>query len=358
MADAGRAGGGRTGAPPFTFGLAVTNEEPFEDLLVRVRRLDAGDAVDRLWVADERFRRDPWVTLGVLAAATTRLGFATAVTDPYIRHPALTATAMASVADAAGGRETILGLGAGASGFGALGIERPGPATAIREQIELSRRLWAEREAFSYAGKQIRFTDSRMGFTPPGPIPIWVAGRGPQILELAGELADGVLVASFVGGPLLEHSLARVAAGEARRRAGLAPLERGSWAYVAIDPDRAAARGAVRTGIAVALWGSRPIIAELGIELPAELTRLMAETAYSVEPEVIGRAAALVPEHLIDDCSIAGTADEVAAKVQRLTRHGISHLAAWLFPTRNRSLDAMVDDYVEEVIPRVRRAGG
>lgn len=339
----------------FTFGLAIGNEEPFEELLPRVRRLDAGDAIDRLWIADERFRRDPWVTMGVLAAETTRLELATAVTDPYIRHPAVTATAIASVADATHGR-AILGLGAGASGFAALGIERPAPAIALRETIELSRLLWESREAFTFDGRQVRFGDLRMGFLPPGTIPIWLAGRGPMILELAGELADGVLVASFVDGPLLAHSLERVAAGETRRRPGLAPLQRGSWAYVAIDPDRVAAREAVRTGIAVALWGSRPIVKELGIELPEALTRLMAETAYSVEPEVIGRAAALVPEWLIDQCSIAGTAEDCAEQIAGLSSRGFGHLAAWLFPTANRSMDTMVDDYVERVIPAVRAA--
>lgn len=337
----------------FTFGLAVPNDEPFDELLPRVRRLDAGSGIDRLWVADERFRRDPWVTMGLLAAETRRLELATAVTDPYIRHPALTANAIATVADASGGR-AILGLGAGASGFGALSIERPAPATAIRETIELSRRLWSSTDAFSYEGRQVAFKDSRLGFLPPAPIPIWIAGRGPQILELAGELADGVLVASFVDGPLLEHSLERVAAGESRRRPGLRPLERASWAYVAIDPDREAARTAVRTGIAVAMWGSRPIVKQLGIELPAELTQLMEETAYSVEHDVIGRAAALIPEWLIDQCSIAGTAEEVAAGIGRLAGHGFGHLAAWIFPTPGRSLDQMVDDLVEQVIPAVR----
>lgn len=337
----------------FTFGLAVPNDEPFDELLPRVRRLDAGTGIDRLWVADERFRRDPWVTLGLLAAETRRLELATAVTDPYIRHPALTANAMATVADASGGR-AILGLGAGASGFGALSIERPAPATAIRETIELSRLLWSSTESLSFEGRQVSFKDSRLGFLPPAPIPIWIAGRGPQILELAGELADGVLVASFVDGPLLEHSLERVAAGEARRRPGLRPLEKASWAYVAIDPDRDAARAAVRTGIAVAMWGSRPIVKQLGIELPAELARLMEETAYSVEPDVIGRAAALIPEWLIDQCSIAGTADECAAKIRRLAGRGFGHLAAWIFPTPGRTLDAMVDDLVERVIPAVR----
>jgi alkanesulfonate monooxygenase SsuD/methylene tetrahydromethanopterin reductase-like flavin-dependent oxidoreductase (luciferase family) len=59
-------------------------------------------------VADERFRRDVWVTLGALAVTTSRLRLATCVTDPFIRRPALTGVAIASVDDAAPGR-AILG---------------------------------------------------------------------------------------------------------------------------------------------------------------------------------------------------------------------------------------------------------
>jgi hypothetical protein len=63
-----------------------------------------------------------------------------------------------------------------------------------------------------------------------------------------------------------------------------------------------------------------------------------------------------VPEWLIDQCSIAGTAEECAEKIGALASHGFGHLAAWLFPTVNRTMDAMVDDYVERVIPAVRAA--
>src|SRR4051812_13371354 len=112
---------------PLSVGVAVDGDEALADVLARAADLDAANALDSLWVADERFRRDVWVSLGTLAASTRRLRLATCVTDPFIRHPALTGTAIATVEDAAPGR-AILGLGAGASGFDALGIRRAHPA--------------------------------------------------------------------------------------------------------------------------------------------------------------------------------------------------------------------------------------
>ena len=95
---------------------------------------------------------------------------------------------------------------------------------------------------------------------------------GPMILELAGELADGVR-GDVLDGPLLEASLG---AGRSRRdaprgepRAAAAHL----MGYVAIDDDREAARTAVRRGIAVAIWGSRPNIEELGRPAPRRAPR-------------------------------------------------------------------------------------
>jgi len=341
---------------PLSVGVAVDGHEGLLSVLPRVRDLDAGDAVDALWVADERFRRDVFVSLGALAAETRRLRLATCVTDAFVRHPALTGAAIATVADLAPGR-AILGLGAGASGFAAMGMTRQHPATALRDMILFLRRLWSSQEAFTFESDAIAFHDARLGFDAP-PIPIHVAGRGPKILELAGELADGVLVATFLDGPLLEASLARVAAGEARRASDAPALRRVSWAYVAIDDDREAARRAVRRGIAVAIWGSRPIIEELGVPLPAELRRLMDERAYSIEPETIDLAAALIPDELIDACSIAGPPDECAVRLRALAARGFDEVACWLFETPGVDQAAMVGRLAHEVVPGLRSLEG
>ena len=129
-----------TMGPQVRFGLGIAGSEPPGVVLDRAKRLDSVDVFDHLWVADERFSRDVWVTLGLLAGKTSNLHLATCVTDPYIRHPALTVSAIASSDEITGGR-AALGIGAGISGFGALGITRVSPATAIREAVELMRLL-------------------------------------------------------------------------------------------------------------------------------------------------------------------------------------------------------------------------
>jgi 5,10-methylenetetrahydromethanopterin reductase len=340
-------------------GVAIDGHESLSAVLPRLVALDRGDAIDTLWIADERFRRDVWTSMGAIGASTNRLRLATCVTDPFVRHPALTGAAIATVDDVAPGR-AILGLGAGASGFAAMGNRRERPAVALRETIGFLRQFWTADEAFSYEGSSVQFRDARLGFRPADdrgnarPIPIMLAGRGPLILELAGQLADGVLVATFLDGPLLEASLARVAAGEARRAESLAPLRRVSWCYVAIDDDGEAARDAVRRGIAVAIWGSRPIIEELGVPLPTALRQLMDERAYSIEPETIGLAAALIPDDLVDACSIAGPPAEVATRLHGLSARGFAEAACWLFDTPNVGQGRMVERLAHEVVPGLR----
>src|SRR5262249_27719354 len=110
---------------------------------------------DSYWIADQRWMRDVWVSLTATALRTSRIRLGTRVTDPYVRHPALTAVAIASLDELSGGR-AILGLGAGGSGFREMGIERKKPVTALREAIELIRRLLAG-EGGDYPGELVQF---------------------------------------------------------------------------------------------------------------------------------------------------------------------------------------------------------
>lgn len=338
--------------PPLSFGLAFPETLPWERLRAWAGRLDDVSGVSTLWAFDERFGRDPWVSLGILGALTRRVRLGTSVTDAFIRHPALTGAAAATLAEATAGR-AVLGLGAGVSGFRALGIVRQAPATALREAIGFLRTLWASGSDFDFTGQAFSFSGARLRFAPLEPVPIMVAGRGPRILRLAGEVADEVLVATFTDGPLLDHALEHLAAGEATRSPELPPLARGAWVYVSVDDDRGAARAAVREGIAVALWGSRPILDDLGIALPDGLRALMDATAYAHTPEVIGRAAALVPDELVDVCSIAGTPTECAERFGRLAARGFGHIAVWPFAPPGRPLEGVLERLVKDIIPAV-----
>src|SRR5579864_4916654 len=110
---------------------------PVAELVDRSRLAEAS-GYDAVWVADERFYREVYSTLAVLAQNTRRVQLGTCVTDPFARHPALTAMAIATL-DEISGQRAILGIGAGISGFPELGIVRRKPAAAIREMVEVVR---------------------------------------------------------------------------------------------------------------------------------------------------------------------------------------------------------------------------
>src|SRR5207245_387408 len=166
------------------FGLAFLGDQDSRGVVQWARELERRGHLSRLWVADEHFLRDPWVQLGAIAAVTSRVSIGICITDPYIRHPALTAAAAATLQELSGGR-ALLGLGAGSTGFPALGLTPRLPAQAVTECIELSRMLWSEPKTFSYRGRQIQFLDDCLDFKSD-PIPIYVAARGPKMLTEIG----------------------------------------------------------------------------------------------------------------------------------------------------------------------------
>ena len=122
-------------------------------LAVTAERLD----FDRCWVYDEGLAtRDVFVTMSAIAAATSTLQIGTGITNPYTRHPAQTASGIASLDELSGGR-AFLGIGAGGSlTLDPLDIERQRPLTAVREIIEVCRSTMGE--AISKSGSPVPST--------------------------------------------------------------------------------------------------------------------------------------------------------------------------------------------------------
>jgi 5,10-methylenetetrahydromethanopterin reductase len=175
----------------------------------------------RCWMMDEGLdTRDVFVCLTTAALRTSTIKLGTGITNPYTRHAGVTAATIATLDELSGGRG-FLGIGAGGSlTLGPLDIERRKPITAAREMIQTTRALFAG-EQINFQGEQVRFKNARLEYARPG-IPIWVAGRGKQMLSLAGELADGVSLdfihRDFVGENIDVVTSAAEKAGHARPR--------------------------------------------------------------------------------------------------------------------------------------------
>ena len=336
------------------FGVGLLGDLSTARIVDLSQRIE-GYGLDQIWVADERFYRDVFVNMTLAACHTRRVKIGALVTDPYIRHPAVTAAAAASIDEVSRGR-VVLGLGAGLSGFKQLGIERIRPARAIREAIQLMNRLTSGDRDVTFNGELVRFHAGHLNFTPARRVPIVVAARGPRVLEVAGELADGVVIGSFASDRGISRGLEHARRGARRASRSLADFATVSWLYTAIGSDHDRVRAAVRKGVAVAMWGSREILPELGVTLPEEITRFMTEHAYSAADEVISEVGRRIPDRLLDEFSVTGTAEEVASQLVRIGRLGIGQAALWLFPPRGDDLDGQLRLLAEEVVPRVRAA--
>ena len=322
---------------------------------VSLSRLAERRGLDQVWVADERFYRDVFANMTLVACHTERIKIGAMVTDPFVRHPALTATAAASVDEISEGR-CVLGMGAGISGFSAMGIERVRPARAIKEAIALIHRLCDGEQDVSLEGELIRFHRGHLNFKPLRRVPIYVAGRGPRVLQAGGEMAEGVVVASYASPRGIRWGLEQVAKGAAR--AGRDPREVpiASWLYTSVSADGDRARDAVRTGVAVAMWGSREILEKIGVTLPDDVLRFMDEHAYGHAPGLTGTLGRMLPDELLGEFSLAGTVGEVTQKLIDIAGSGVGHAAFWIFPPAGESMEAVLEALLEDVIPAVRAA--
>lgn len=335
---------------PRGVGVGLLADRGIPELVRAAREAEAGGC-DGVWVPDERFFRDAYAVLAAVAAATDRVRLGPCVTDPFSRHPALTAMAVGTLNEISGGR-AVLGMGAGISGFTALGISPKRAVRAIREAVALIRALLAGGRA-DVAGEIFTFT-GRLDFQAR-PVPVFIAGRGPKVLELAGEIGDGVILGSLASPGGLAYAGGRVAAGAARAGRDPAAIERMIWLHTYVHDDGRTARRSARRIIISVLQSSRDIIPALDVEVPATLARLIETAPYGYHWHAPPNALALVPDHLVDAFTAAGTPEEVVAAVSRLHRAGIRHVAFRLWASDGQSPADVQRLMLERVLPHVPR---
>jgi 5,10-methylenetetrahydromethanopterin reductase len=303
--------------------------------LVALARLAEDFGYDAVWVPDERFFREVYSVCALLAQATDRIAIGTGVTDPFSRHPALTATAIATLDEISEGR-AILGMGAGISGFRELGIDRRGAPEAVRGAVELIRGLLDGRE-MAVDDERLSFHGA-LSFEPlRASLPIYVAGNKPKMLGVAGAVADGAIVQACVSevefSALREHIL-RGLEHASRQRSDLEIVLR---VDVAVGETRESAYDALRHRIARIVIQDAPgfeRLRGLGLEPSSELVAATAGAQYTNDSETLQRIGAHVPDEFVDAFAIASTPDALPEVLTRLADMGADHVLMNPIPVR------------------------
>jgi len=310
----------------------VDAPDVFEGNVGAIERL----GFDQLWLTDSSLHtRNCWSYLTLAARATSRISLGTAVTNPLTRHPGVTAAAAATVAEICDGR-FVLGIGAGDRPLLAVG-HKPARLVDLEAAIVAIRGLWRGEHVSMQAGA-FGFADAHYRFADAAPaIPLWVSATGPKTLELAGRVADGVIVLAGLHPDGIRFALEHISRGaEAAGRTARPPVT--VFAYGAIDDeDPAAAFAAART---IAAWfpQTSPVYCELA-GLSADLVDAV-RTGYSGgEFQEAASAAELLPPDFVRRMALAGDSAEASAHLRDLAELGVDEVTVFpLGPNRMQTV--------------------
>ena len=298
---------------------------------------------------------DPFVGLALAATATTRIGLATGVTNPVTRHPAATASAIATVHALSGGR-AVLGIGRGDSALFQIGLE-PAPldvfASFLARLATYLRGGSVELEGFA---SRLRWLDALK--LPP--VPVDVAATGPRVIELSARIADRITFAVGASPERIQWGIAKARA--ARAAAGLDPdaLAFGAYVNVAPHPDVSVARELVRGGVGTfAHFSGMAGSSADGVAAADRAVFTGIHARYEREAHTLGRARhakALEPAFL-DRFAVVGPPKDCVARLRELVDAGARKLIV-----TGASFDADRDEglrsrtlFEQEVLPALRR---
>jgi 5,10-methylenetetrahydromethanopterin reductase len=302
-----------------------------------------------LWYANHKLYRDMLVGLTVLASHTQRVKLGTFVAEPYSLHPALTAAAIASLDEVSHGR-AILGLGTGGANFNELGIRRDRPARAMVESIQLVRRLLAG-EHVTFHGDVFSVADAWLHLPSHAHVPIVLASRGDLVLQVAGRLADGVMLSTYATPRGQRHAREMVARGARQADRPLDEVHQIIRVDLALDEDPAVARAQVKPMIASSLMNSYPdrrFVEQVGLELTPDL-EAMCRRKNEAESFAAGH---LVPDDFVREFAWAGTPEQVAAQIAPIVELGIRDILVMPHPL-DRDPQPTVHSFATQVVPRL-----
>ena len=323
--------------------LYLQDKHPIREAMDYVRYAEER-GFEAVWQAESRLVREATVPMAAYAAVTERIKVGSGVVNNWTRNAGLLAATFVTLDDLAPGR-ILLGIGAWWDPLASkVGIERRRPLQAMRETVEVTRRLLAM-ERVTFGGEFVRLRDVQIdvvhGRREPREVPIYLGATGMQMMELAGEIGDGVLLNYLVSPGYNGQALAALARGAARSGRSVEEVDRPQLVVCSLDEDREAAMDRARELVTQYL-GQQPHIMKasgVGQSLLDDIGKVL---TWPADPEEIHRAMRLVPDEVVQLITASGTADECRAKVLEYVEAGCT--CPVLYPLGD-DVPAMIDAF-------------
>ena len=304
-------------------GLYLQDVHNLRDGLDWVRHAER-KGFEGVWQAESRLVRDAIVPMAAYAAVSDRIKVGSGVINNWTRNIGLLAATFLTLDDLAPNR-ILCGIGAWWDPLARnVGIKRRKPVLAMRETVTVLRRLLnLERVTFhgefhNLDGVELDVVHGRRA---PRRVPIVIGAVGGNMLELAGEIADGVLLNYCVPVEYNDTALEHLEAGARKAGRSLDEVDRYQLVVCSVDHDRKKALECSR-GLITQYLAQQPHIAEASGVSKDVVAEIQSILGWPATREQIERAQYLVSDELVQRITASGTPEEARAKVDEYRRRG------------------------------------
>jgi 5,10-methylenetetrahydromethanopterin reductase len=279
---------------------------------------------EAVWQAESRLVRDAVVPMAAYAAVTEQMKVGSGVINNWTRNIGLLASTFLTLDDLAPDR-IICGIGAWWDPLARnVGIERRKPLTAMRETVEVLRRL-LNMERVTFHGDFVHVDGIELdvvhGRREPRNVPIMIGATGDKMMELTGEIADGVVLNYCVPPEYNERALELLARGAKKAGRTMEDVDRPQLVVCSVDPDREKAIDTTRELLTQYL-AQQPHIAKASGVSQDVVDEIQSILGWPATKEQIQQAKHFVPEELIHRITASGTPEEARSKVEEYRRNG------------------------------------
>jgi 5,10-methylenetetrahydromethanopterin reductase len=303
--------------------LYLQDAHPLADC-IRYAQYAEEKGFEAVWQAESRLVRDAIVPMAAYAAVTSRIQIGSGVINNWTRNIGLLAATFLTLDDLAPGR-ILCGIGAWWDPLARnVGIERTKPLAAMRETIEIFRRL-LRMENVTHRGEfhQVQGIELDVvhGRREPRKVPVFIGATGDKMLELTGEIADGCLLNYCVPPSYNDRALELLEKGALRAGRSLEDIDRPQLIVCSVDRDRERALDGAKALITQYL-AQQPHIAKASGVAEDTVRKIQSLLGWPATKEQVRSAMKHVPDDLVLGITATGTPEEARSRVAEYVKRG------------------------------------
>jgi 5,10-methylenetetrahydromethanopterin reductase len=279
---------------------------------------------EAVWQAESRLVRDAIVPMAGYAAVTNRIKVGSGVINNWTRNIGLLASTFLTLDDLAPNR-VICGLGAWWDPLAKnVGIDRKNPLTAMKETVLVMKKL-LNMERVSFDGEFIHVNNIELdvvyGRREPRNIPIMIGATGDKMMEMTGEIADGVVLNYCVAPEYNDKAMELLDKGLKKSGRKLEDFDRPQLIVCSVDESHEKAIDYTKMLLCQYL-AQQPHIAKASNVSDDVIQKIQAILGWPATKEQIMQAKDLVPDDLVHKITASGTPSEAKAKVAEYIKRG------------------------------------